>query len=691
MNSRVKNKINDLRVKLRKLNHLYYDGNPAVDDEVYDTILQELINLEKLYPQYDDSNSPSKKVGFSEQKNFEKTNHKIPMLSLDNAFDLNSLNRFYDNCLKCQIDLLGFVFEPKIDGSSISLIYKNNKLVDAISRGDGIIGERIFQNIKTIKSIPKYIQNGFNNFEIRGEIYMSKINYEKYKKIYLEQQLIKHNQKKQKNISNTINIKLLGNSRNVVAGSLRLLNASLVAQRPLDAIFYQIFSYDSKHKIKTQTQVHELLKKWGFQILPNNFSKHVNNFDQICKFIEYFDKNKDNLEFPCDGLVLKVNNHEAYDLIGKTAKFPKWAIAYKFPTTIKKTRLLDIKATTGRTGKITYVAQLEPIEINNTIVQFATLHNANYIQDRDIRINDIVSVYKSGEIIPKIIAPDLNLRQLENRVWSPSKNCSQCNSLLVSENNHVDQFCLNPNCLAQVLAKIIHWCSREAMNIVGLSNAIIKKLYKLNILKNIVDIYYLNKFKDQVLAADVNIKDLLFNKLINAINESKKNSLEKTLFGLGILHVGATTAKILAAKFLNIDQLINATYDQLIAVDTIGATTAQAIVNWFSKKENKNLINELKDLNLNFNYLNSFNLSIIDFQHFLYQKRIVITGKLFIDRKQLIELLIKKFDCKIKNKIDANTDYLILGKNVNQNKKTINAKKYNTKTILHNEIERLLK
>ncbi|WP_391591795.1 NAD(+)-dependent DNA ligase LigA [[Mycoplasma] cavipharyngis] len=678
MDQKIIEKIKKLRNKINLWNDAYYQGQPLVDDEFYDAQLRQLIAWEKQYPELIANDSPSQQVGTVIKNVFLKKNHQVPMLSLDNAFDLSELNTFYQNCFKVTHDLKGFMIEPKIDGSSISLIYRDNYLFDAVSRGDGFVGESILNNIKTIKNIPHYVANGPGNFEVRGEIFLSKPNYEKYKQTVLDQQ----DQTSNKVIT-------VGNSRNIVAGTLRLLNPQLVATRPLEAVFYQIVNAIDL-KITTQKEVHQQLVKWQFSIPDQNYVTHENDFNDLVKFIDQFLLVKNQLLIPCDGLVIKVNNLLVHDLIGYTAKFPKWAIAYKFPSTIKKTRLLKIEPTTGRTGKITYVGTLAPVDIDGTIIRSVTLHNAQYIIQKDLRINDLVSVYKSGEIIPQVIEVDLNCRDDHSVAWTPVLNCPSCDDSLIVLANQVDQFCPNENCMAKISGQIIHWCSRNAMNIVGLSEKTIAKFQKLKIVHDISDLYHLDQHKDLILNAKINIKDKLFDKLIDAINQSKNNDFHQVLFGLGIEHVGLQVAKLLVDKYHNLTNLAQANFTDLAAINDIGPKTAQTIINWFNKPSNQLLLSKLAAVGINFQQKpkvvvhnnNNNNNS------YLQNQNVVITGTFWISRDQLGAILNQQFNCQIQNQVTKKTNYLIVG--TNPGSKLIKAEKWNIKTIDQTEIRKLI-
>ncbi|MDQ0513706.1 DNA ligase (NAD+) [Mycoplasmoides fastidiosum] len=695
MNQKLLKKIEKLKAQINEWNDAYYKGQILVDDEVYDAALRELNLLEKNHGEFLSADSPTQVVGTTAKNVFVKKAHQIPMLSLDNAFDWNELMTFFNNCYKVSAELEGFVLEPKIDGSSISLIYQNNQLVDAVTRGDGVIGESILANVKTIKSIPHHTPNGPGDFEVRGEIFISKSEYEIYKNLTLEKLIKEQQEKIAKQSSNKdfvnkdIKLPTVGNSRNVVAGTLRLLDPNIVAQRPLQAIFYQII-HPQQYNIVTQTQVHAKLMAWGFKTPDQNYTYHSSDLTALEKFITNFGTLKDRLEIPCDGLVVKVNNLNTYEQIGYTSKFPKWAIAFKFPTTIKKTELLNIYPTTGRTGKITYVGDLAPVNINDTIVRSVTLHNAEYIREKDLRIGDLVSVYKSGEIIPKVIGVDFDARKPNAVRWVPDDYCSSCGSELFRSEELVDEFCPNPQCQAKLIGQLTHFCSRNAMNIVGLSEKILMKFIELEIIKDITDIFTIKNHRQLIFDANIQIKDKLFDKLVEAIELAKQNDFAKVIFALGIQHVGQRSAKLIAEKYLTIENLQQATVAELTTIDDIGEKIAEAIVIWFADSKNQIIIEKLIAAGVNFQTKAQPQNGEIE-TSILTNQNIVITGTFWITRQELAQILIAKFNCQVQDNLNQKTNFLLVGDNPGSKVQKANNKnipilnELEVKAIINNE------
>jgi DNA ligase (NAD+) len=466
-------RINNLKKKLKQWEYEYYALDaPTVSDSEYDLILHELIALEKANPEYVTDDSPSKRVGGKVVDHFKKVLHEIPMLSLSNQFSYDDLRKF-DNDIKKEINTINVIYnvEPKIDGLSISLIYENGKLISALTRGDGEYGEDITTNAKTIRSIPLNIDSNISRLEIRGEVYLSFKEFERINDEILDED------------------KKFSNPRNAAAGSLRQLDSSLAAQRKLEMIAYYIPDEKVLHglSISTQSGVIHQLKKFGFKTATE--VKKCSSIEDVIQHIETIKSNRDKLLYPIDGIVIKEDDIQLYDRLGHTSKFPKWATAYKFPPEIVETKLLNIDATVGRTGRITYVANLEPVKLSGSIVSSATLHNGEYISDNDIRIGDTVKVFKAGEIIPKVIGPVLEKRTVSNKVFKPIDKCPICHSLLEKQKDEVDQYCTNTSCQARIVQSIVHFASKKAMNIEDLSDKNIQKLFDVNIINSIQDIY----------------------------------------------------------------------------------------------------------------------------------------------------------------------------------------------------------
>ena len=498
--------INELKEKINKWNYEYYIlDNPSVSDAIYDKAMQRLIALENLHPEFKTNDSPSINVGGYVSTQFNKIKHINPMLSLSNAFNIDDLLKFDNDIYK----IIGhknysYIVEPKIDGLSISLIYENGRFKRAVTRGDGKFGEDVSSNVLTIKSIPYFIDSKYQDqiIEIRGEVYMNKSDFE----------LLNQNNLKD-------GLKLFANPRNAAAGSLRNLDSKIASQRKLNALFYYLPNYQSM-EIKTHYESIEWLKNNHFCV--SEYIYKANDINEVINLIDKFTNDRELFPYQIDGVVIKLNDYDYYNEVGYTSKFPKWAIAYKFPAEIGITQVLDINADVGKSGKITYVAKLKPIKLDGSIISNVTLNNAQYISEKDIRINDWVYIYKSGDVIPYLDFVDLNRRTELCKIFEPSKYCPCCKSLLVNLNNEVDQRCINKKCDEQIIKQIDYYCSRECMNIIGLSYKIIKKLYENKLISNIDDLYELESKYHEIIKLDLLIKDKSFNNLINAINDSKK-------------------------------------------------------------------------------------------------------------------------------------------------------------------------
>lgn len=665
-NCDVKKEIDRLRNLISKWNYEYYNlNNSSVSDEKYDQHFQKLINLEKKYPQYLKNDSPTQLVGFKVLSQFKKINHDYPMLSLDNAFSEKDLLEF-DRQVKTltKKDNITYICELKIDGVSISLKYQKGNLVYGISRGDGKVGENVTNNILHIDSIPKKINDKSNNLLIRGEIYLSKSNFRKLN-----------------NFREQNKLQLFANPRNAASGSLRQLDPNITAQRNLQVFLYQYVN-SLENQIFTQEQALKTLKKLKFPI--NSEYRVCENITKVWEYIKWYEKKRHNLDYENDGIVIKVNDLSLHPILGNTNKSPRWAIAYKFPSKIVKTKLLDIFATIGRTGKVTYNAKLEPVSLLGTIVKAATLHNADYIISRDIRIGDIVKIKKAGDIIPEVIAPIISERKKDLKVFQIVKYCPNCKSLLEKVKTEVDQYCVNINCPQRILRSLMHYCSRNAMNIIGLNEKIILRFINLGWINRILDLYFLEKKRDLIISLD-NFGEKSFINLINAINESKKQSLEKLLFGLGIRHIGEKTAYQLAKYFRSIEALEKAYIDELLSLNDVGEVIAEQIISWFNNDNNLKLIEHLKVLGINMRFIeNSFNIDIKN--NPFYNKNIVITGVLSKPRSYFINEL-QNFSAKITNSVSKNTDFLLLG--VDAGNKLELAKKYGVKILTESQYEKL--
>ena len=657
-----------LKKQLRQWEYEYYGlEKPTVDDTTYDLTLRELNNLESQFPSLCSKSSPTKTVGGFTDNSFKKRSHLLPMLSLSNVFNQEELIKFNNTIAKLtgiENNQISYNVEPKIDGLSISLIYSKGKLSYGVTRGDGKTGEDVTQNLLMIDSIPKTIPNDFDRFEVRGEIFIS---FEQFK-------IINDSIQKQED--------KFANPRNAASGTLRRLDPELVKQRNLQMLAYYIPDYNNLKQlnIQKQSEVIQVLKEYGFKTAKE--IKYCNNINEVYKHIEFLEQNQNNLDYPIDGAVVKEDKISLYDQLGQTSKFPHWATAYKFIPKEVQTKILDIHANVGRTGKITYVASLQPVQLSGSIISNATLNNAEYILSKDIRINDTVTIYKAAEIIPYVKSVILEKRSNNSIPFTPIKTCPVCGSTLEKRNGEVDQYCVNTSCKARILQSIIHFCSKNAMNIEGLSEKTITKFYDLGYIKNIEDIYKMNTHRVEIIQNVLNDKFKTFNKIILAIENSKNNSLERLIFGLGIRDVGATCSLFLARCYKNIDNLLQATKEELVTHKDIGEIVSTSIYDWCHNPSNIELINNLKQLGINTIYNSSLDKNI-DTNSEYYQKNFCITGSFDIPRDQIKNMLIKKFDANVTSSVNKTTNYLIAGENAGS--KIEKAKELGI-TIINNKI-----
>ena len=530
----IKKRISELSEILKKANYEYYNlDNPTITDQEYDKYLRELITLEEKYPDYVDANSPTKRVGGEAIDKFQKITHKIPMISLANVFNEEEI-RDFTNRIKNTGLKPNYVCELKIDGLSVSLHYEHGKLVYAATRGDGITGEDITHNVKTIKTVPLDLNKDID-IEVRGEIYMNKKTLEK-----LNQERAAKGEVKLQNV------------RNAAAGSIRQLDPKIAAKRHLDVWIYHLPN-PLDYGIKTHYEALEFMKNLGFKV--NDALKLVKNEEEILEFIEEYTKKRNNLPYEIDGVVIKVNDIEMQQELGSTVKYPRWATAYKFPAEEVLTKLKDIKFTVGRTGQITPNAVLEPVLVMGSTISRATLHNEDYCLEKDLRIGDIVSIKKAGDVIPEVVEAKKERRTGEEIPFQMIKTCPFCNSQLVKK-GMVDYFCENKDCTKKNIESLIHYASRNAMNIEGLGTEIIEEFYNEGFIRTITDFYHLKKFQDNIIELEGYGTKKLKN-LLDAIENSKNNSVERLIFGLGINGIGAKNAKVLASIYKNIHNLEN--------------------------------------------------------------------------------------------------------------------------------------
>ena len=631
----IKNRIDELVNIITEADYNYHTlDNPTISDQEYDKYLRELFLLEEKYPEYAREDSPTRRVGGKVLDEFKKITHKIPMMSLSNVFNENEIRDFDERIRKSGI-IPEYVCELKIDGLSVSLIYENGKLVSGATRGDGVVGEDITENVKTIKTIPLKINKDID-IEVRGEIYMSKDVFNSINKIREEQ-----------------GKPLLQNPRNAAAGSIRQLDSKVAAQRKLDSFIYHLPNPED-YGIKTHNEALDFMKELGFKTNSNN--RLVGNIDEVMEFINYHTLNRDKLPYEIDGIVIKLNSIKEQKELGFTAKYPRWATAYKFPATEVLTKLTDIIFTVGRTGQITPNAVLEPVLVQGSTIRKATLHNEKYVIDHDIKIGDIVSIIKAGDVIPAVLGPKVERRTGKEKDFKMITKCPICDSYLVKKEEEADYFCPNEHCPARKIEALTHYVSRDAMNIDGLGDAIIEDLYNLKYISKISDIYNLSKYKKDIMELE-GYGDKSVTNMLEAIENSKSNSLERLLFGLGIRQVGNKTAKILAKHYLNMDNLINTSKEELSNIHDIGDIIAESILKYFSNDKNIDEINRLKEYGINMDYIG--NTEIINNEE-ITGKTFVITGTLSRPRDEIKEI-IETNGGNVTGSVSKKTDVVIVG------------------------------
>ena len=638
MNESIKKRINELISIINKANREYYlEDNPTLTDQEYDRYMAELISLEERYPELKKEDSPTVRVGAKVQDKFNKVTHKISMLSLGNVFNEDEL-RLFDERIKKE-DNPKYVCELKIDGLAISLTYEKGVLVRGATRGDGVVGEDITENIRTIKSIPLVLDREID-IEVRGEVYLSKASFEQI------------NKEREANGE-----PLFQNCRNAAAGSVRNLDSNITKKRNLDCFIYHLPN-PLDYGIKTHFEALEFMRQLGFN---TNYKANrlVNNIDEVIEYIKEWTEKRSSLSYDIDGIVIKVNDISMQGRLGYTAKVPKWATAYKFPAEEVITRLIDIIFTVGRTGKITPNAVLEPVRVAGSTIRRATLHNEDNVINKDIRPGDFVVIRKAGDVIPEVVR-SLKERRTENVLsFNMIDKCPICGSRIIRKEEEADYYCPNDNCPARKIENIIHYVSRDAMNIDGMGESVVEELYNEGFIKDITDIYEIDKYKDELITLDGYGKKKIDN-LREAIQNSKNNSLEKLLFGLGIRNVGSKTAKILARNYKSLDNLMNASIEELTNIPDIGSIIAQSIIDYFSSEENIKIINKLRELGINMNYINNSNLEEKDE---FKGKTFVLTGTLVSITRDRASEIIENLGGKVSSSVSSKTSVVIVGDN----------------------------
>ena len=630
-------RMNELIDIINEADYNYHTlDNPTISDQEYDKYLRELFEIEEAHPEWVREDSPTQHAGGKIIEGFEQAVHKIPMMSLSNVFNESEIIAFDEKIKKEGINPQ-YMCELKIDGLSVSLLYEKGKLVRAATRGDGTVGEDITHNVKTIKSIPLKLKREVD-IEVRGEIFMNK------------KTLIELNEKRKKN-----NQPLLQNCRNAAAGSIRQLDSKVAAERKLDNFTYHLpnpLDYD----LNTHSEAIEFMKELGFKINPNN--RLVNNINELLEFIEEKGTLRPTLPYDIDGVVIKVNDIRQQQKLGYTAKYPKWATAYKFPAEEVVTKLTDIIFTVGRTGQITPNAVLEPVIVAGSTISRATLHNEDFVNERNLKIGDIVSIRKAGDVIPEVVEAKIERRTGDEKDFVMITECPMCQTTLVKKEGQVDYFCTNNKCPARHIEGLIHFASRDAMNIEGLGDRIMEDFYNFKFIGNLADIYSLKDHAKELVRLE-GFGDKSVNNLLEAIEASKNNSLERLIFGLGIPHVGAKTAKVLAQKFENLDNMIQASEEELTKIPDIGGIIAKSIVDYFSDDHNRAIVEELKDLGLNMTYLGKK----VESNDTFANKTFVLTGSLTIFTRDEASEKIELLGGKTSGSVSKKTSVVIVGEN----------------------------
>lgn len=644
VNPEIIKRIEELREFIRRYDYEYYVLNePSVHDREYDSLMDELISLEEQYPFLVTPDSPTQRVGGEPIKEFPIIFHDIPMLSLSNTYSEDELHDFHRRVrdLVSSNEEINYTTELKIDGVAISLQYRGGLFVQGVTRGDGTRGDEISNNLRTIKSIPLRLnfneveERLFENIEVRGEIYMNR---KEFDLMNIEREKLDE--------------KLFANPRNATAGTLKLQDPRLVVERPLNFFAYSIRSYSTE--LNSQSENLLLLKNLGFKV--NQQYKLCESIYDVIQFCREWEEKRESLPYDIDGVVIKVNDLKQQELLGNVAKSPRWATAFKFEAKKARTKLNKITLQVGRQGTITPVAELEPVLLAGTMVSRATLHNFEEIQRKDIREGDTVLIEKGGDIIPKVIEVVLDERSSNSMPYETSEKCPKCGSKLFNPEGEVAVYCINYDCPAQVKGRIIHFASRGAMDIEGLGEAIIEKFVELGYLKNVSDVYRLKNLRGKLIELE-GYGEKSIDNLLTAIEASKSQSFEKVLFALGIRHVGAGVAKVLARTFRSIDDLIKANIEELQKIHEIGETISESIINYFSNKDNLKLIKDLKGFNLQFESKQKSSSTKLSGKSF------VVTGTLNSMSRDEAKHRIELLGGKTTDSVSSKTGFVIAGEN----------------------------
>ncbi|MFO3689761.1 NAD-dependent DNA ligase LigA [Staphylococcus felis] len=647
----LQSRVQTLHRLLHQYNYEYHvQDNPSVPDSEYDQLLHELIEIEQNHPEFKTADSPTVRIGGQAQSSFEKKRHDTPMLSLSNAFSEEDLRRF-DQRIRDAVGQVEYMCELKIDGLAVSLKYVDGKFVQGLTRGDGTIGEDITENLKTIQAIPLTLKESIS-FEVRGEAYMPR------------QSFLKLNEQKEKNEEQPF-----ANPRNAAAGSLRQLDSKLAASRKLDIFIYSINDF-TELDATSQSEALDKLDQLGFK--TNQERSKAGSINDVIDYIEYWTEKRESLVYDIDGIVIKVNQIELQEEMGFTQKSPRWAIAYKFPAEEVVSQLHDIELSIGRTGVVTPTAILEPVRVAGTTVSRASLHNEDLIHEKDIRIGDHVVIKKAGDIIPEVVRVILDRRPDDAKTYHMPTHCPSCDHELVRIEGEVALRCINPKCQAQLVEGLIHFVSRQAMNIDGLGTKIIEQLYHNHLIKDVADIFYLTK--EDLLPLE-RMGEKKAQNIINAIEKSKAQSLEHLLFGLGIRHLGVKASRVLAEEYETMDQLFEVTKAQLIEIHDIGEKLAQSLITYLENEDIQSLIKKLQQQNVNMTFKGQ-KLSKVEGHPELSGKTIVLTGKLKQMTRSEATNWLKLQGAKVTSSVTKSTDLVIAGEDAGS--KLTKAKSFGT-------------
>lgn len=634
----IQSRAEELRTQLNQYAYEYYvKDQPSVEDYLYDQLYAELVEIETNYPQLVTEDSPTQRVGGIILPGFEKVTHDIPLYSLNDVFDKEGIVAFDARVQKALGKAVDYVCELKIDGLSISLKYEEGRFVRGATRGDGTVGENITENLKTVKSIPLKLKEPIS-LEVRGECYMPKASF------------LKLNQQREEG-----GVEVFANPRNAAAGSLRQLDTRIAAQRNLSTFLYTLADFGPIEANDQFSALNEL-DQLGFR--TNHERRVCHTIDEVWAYIEEFHDKRSELPYEIDGVVIKVNNFKDQDALGFTVKAPRWAAAYKFPPEEAETVIETIEWTVGRTGVVTPTAVMTPVRVAGTTVSRASLHNVDFIKMKDIRIGDSVIIYKAGDIIPEVAKVLEEKRTEASQPFESPTHCPECGSELIHLDEEVALRCINPKCPAQIKEGLSHFVSRNAMNIDGLGPRVLEQMFDKSLVKDVADLYFLTE--EQLLTLD-KIKEKSANNLLRAIHQSKENSVERLIFGLGIRHVGAKAARILAEHFGDLRTLSKAKEEEIISLETIGATIAESVVTYFDNQEVHDLLDELEKAGVNFAYLGLRTDQLEEVESPFKEKTIVLTGKLSHFTREEAKERIENLGGKVTGSVSKKTDIVVAG------------------------------